>query len=368
MLGKRDKKGQPTVYDRLFRYGEFLGFGELHIKIDKNLDLRAIVAIHNTARGPAIGGCRCIQYDTSEAALEDVLRLAQLMSYKAAVHNLPHGGAKAVIIAPPVIRDRKAFFEAFGDFVHTFNGKYITAEDSGTTTQDMDVIATRTPYVLGTSKASGGHGDPSLLTAVGVWRGIEAAVKFKLNRSLEGIHVAMQGIGHVGYPLAKRLYNAGAKLTVCDINKVATEQAAREFKATVVDTEAIYGVNCDVFAPCALGGIINLKNVNQLKTKIVAGAANNQLAHHHHGQLLFEHGILYAPDFVINGGGLIHVASIYKGENPETCEEQIYNIYDTLMDIFQQAEEENRPTNIIAEKIAEKNMGIEQIEVGAGAL
>lgn len=368
MLGKRNKKGQPTVYDRLFRYGEFLGFGGLHIKIDKDLDLRAIVAIHNTARGPAIGGCRCIQYDTSEAALEDVLRLAQLMSYKAAAHNLPHGGAKSVIIAPPVIKDRKAFFEVFGDFVHSFNGKYITAEDSGTTTSDMDIISTRTPYVLGTSTASGGYGDPSLLTAMGVWRGIQAAVKFKLNRELDGIHVAIQGAGHVGYPLAKRLYDSGAKITICDVNQEAAEKIACKFNATVVDPKAIYSVDCDVFAPCALGRVINLKNVNQLKAKIVAGAANNQLSHHHHGQLLFERNILYAPDFVINGGGLIHVASIYRGEDPAACETQIYSIYNTLMNIFEESKKQNRPTNVIAERMAEKNMGMKGVELGSGAL
>ena len=359
MLGRRNRRSQPTVYDRLFRYGEFLGFGELHIKIDKATGLRAIVAIHNTSRGPAIGGCRCIHYKTSEEALEDVLRLAQLMSYKAAVHNLPHGGAKAVIIAPDHIHDRKAFFEAFGEFVHGFNGRYITAEDSGTTPDDMDIIAKKTPYVMGTTTQSGGFGDPSPYTAHGVCRGIEAAVKFKLNRNdLSSIRVAIQGTGHVGYHLAKKLHQRGAKLTVCDMDQASALRCVQEFGATLVEPDAIYSVDCDVFAPCALGSILNLKHINQLTAPIVAGAANNQLAHHHHGQLLTERGILYAPDFVINAGGLMHVVSAYSFHDLKIGDQQIENIYQTLLMMFEKAKAEQRPVNVIAEQIAEENMGI----------
>lgn len=353
------KKQQQRHVDSLFRYAELLGFGDFHVKINAAVGLYSIIAIHSTARGPAIGGCRLIHYDHADEALVDVLRLAQMMSYKAAICDLPNGGAKAVIMKPQIIHDRKAFFEAFGDFVEELNGRYVTAVDSGTEPTDMDYIAQRTRFV--TCTTFGGYaGDPAPFTALGVRRGIEAAVKFKLNRdSLKNIHVAIQGAGHVGFYLAKELHQLGAKITVCDVNQEAIEYLRNELGSDVVQVvapEKIYAVECDVFAPCALGAILNLAHINKLHTTIVAGSANNQLDHHQHDLALFQRGILYAPDFVINSGGLIHTAAVYDHGDAEKANAQIYNLYDTLYRLFERAKTENRPTNEIAETIAKEKL------------
>lgn len=341
-----------TVLDSLMRYAEFLGYGDIHTKIDEKTGLKAFVAIHNLKRGPAIGGCRLVEYQTVDKAMEDALRLGYMMSYKSAINNLPHGGGKAVIIKPKVIKDREAFFEKFAEFLNELGGRYITAVDSGTSPADMDIIARRTPFVTCTSQ-SGAAGDPSPLTALGVLRGIEAAVKFKLNRdSLEGIHVALQGVGHVGYQLAKDLHARGARLTVTDVNPKATQRCIEEFGAKVCFPEEIYSIEADVLAPCALGSVLNLKTINQLKTSIVAGAANNQLSHSHYGSLLHERGILYAPDFLINAGGIIHVAVLYGNGTIEQSVKQINDIYNTAYDIYERSIRENRATNQIAEMIA----------------
>lgn len=346
------KNHYHTGLDRLFRYAEFLNYGDVHIKFDHATGLRAIVAIHNLKRGPAIGGCRLIHYKSTDAALEDALRLGYMMSYKAAISNLPHGGAKAVLIQPKVIKDRNAYFEAFGNFVNELGGRYITAVDSGTHESDMDIIATKTPFVTCTSR-SGAGGDPSPQTAFGVRRGIEAAVKFKLNRdSLEDVHVTIQGAGHVGYYLAKELKNCGARLTVCDVNLLNLQRVVDEFGAEVCPPDQIYSVTADVFAPCALGAVLNLHTIKKLNVSIVAGSANNQLAHYQHGALLQERGILYAPDFVINAGGLIFVAAVYDHANIDHAFKQVGDIYLTLMEIFERSARENCATNEIAEKIA----------------
>src|SRR5579885_551366 len=268
-----------TVADSLMRYAEFLGYGDIHTKIDEKTGLKAIVAIHNLKRGPAIGGCRMVTYQTIDKAMEDALRLGYMMSYKAAINNLPHGGAKAVIIKPKVIKDREALFEKFGEFVNELGGRYITAVDSGTSPAEMDIIARRTPYVTCTSK-SGADSDPSPLTAIGVRRAIEAAVKFKLGRdSLEGVHIAIQGAGHVGYCLAKEVHALGATITISDINLKSIQRCVDEFGAKVCHPDEIYGIEADVFAPCALGAVLNLNTIKQLKVAIVAGSANNQLSH-----------------------------------------------------------------------------------------
>lgn len=341
-----------TVCDSLMRYAEFLGFGEIHTKIDDKTGLKAIVAIHNLNRGPAIGGARMIAYKTIDKAVEDALRLGYMMSYKAAINNLPHGGAKAVLIKPKVIKDREAYFEKFGEFINDLGGRYITAVDSGTSPVEMDIIARRTPYVTCTTKL-GGDSDPSPLTALGVRRAIEAAVKFKLGKdSLEGLRIAIQGAGHVGYWLAKELKDRGAEIMIADINLKALQRCIDEIGVTVCHPEEIYSVSSDVFAPCALGAVLNLENIKRLNTKIVAGSANNQLAHHHYGALLHERGILYAPDFLINAGGLIHVAVIYDHGDMKKSLEQINNIYNTVYDIFERSQFENRATNEIAENIA----------------
>lgn len=338
--------------ESLFRYAELLNYGDVHVKFDPKTGLRAIVAIHNLKLGPAIGGCRFVHYPSVNDAIEDALRLGYMMSYKAAISNLPHGGAKAVIIKPKIVKDRKKFLHAFGDFVEELGGKYITAMDSGTSEADMDIIAERTQYVTCTS-ASGAGGDPSPTTALGVLRGIEAAVKFKLNRdTLEDIHVSLQGVGHVGYYLAKDLHERGARLTVCDVNPLAVERCVEEFGASVCGVNEVYDIKADVFAPCALGKILNLDTIKRLQVKIIAGCANNQLAHHKHGKFLQDHGILYAPDFVINAGGLIYVSAIYDHADPERGIQEVRDIYQTVMPIFERSEHENISTNQIAEKMA----------------
>lgn len=345
-----------TACDSLMRYADLLGYGEIHTKIDDKTGLKAIVAIHNLSRGPAIGGARCVAYQTMDKAVEDVLRLGYMMSYKAAINNLPHGGAKAVLIKPKVIKDRAAYFEKFGEFINSLGGHYITAVDSGTTTEDMDYIARRTPYVTCTSK-SGADGDPSPFTALGVRRGMEAAVKFKLGSdSLDGVRVAIQGAGHVGYYLAKELHALGARLTMCDINVKATQRCVDEFGVMVCHPEEIYELETDVFAPCALGAVLNMDTIKRLKAKVVAGSANNQLAHHHYGALMHQRGILYAPDFLINAGGLIHVAVIYDHGDFAKSVEQINNIYHTAYDIYERSQHENIATNEIAEKIAKDRL------------
>lgn len=346
------QKKPHTALDGLFRYADLLNYGQVHVKFDHKTGLKAIIAVHNLKRGPAIGGCRLIHYPTTDAALEDALRLGYMMSFKAAISDLKHGGAKAVLIKPKVIKDRKAYLEAFADFVHELDGRYITAVDSGTSPEDMDIIQKRTPYVTCTT-SSGIGGDPSPETAFGVRRGIEASVKFKLNRdNLDGIHVAIQGAGHVGYYLAKELHAQGARLTMCDVSPVSLQRCIDEFGVATCAPEAIYDIKADVFAPCALGAILNLHTIKRLQVPIVAGSANNQLAHQHHGVLLHERGILYAPDFLINAGGLIYVAAAYDHANLEKAKEQVGQIYESTMDVYIRAQNENLATNEIAERIA----------------
>ena len=341
-----------TVCDSLMRYAELLGFGEIHTKIDAATGLKAIIAIHNLKRGPAIGGCRLYSYKTIDKAFEDALRLANMMSLKAAINNLPNGGAKAVLIKPKLIKDREAYFEKFGEFVNDLGGRYITAMDSGTNMTDMDIILRRTPYVTCTSTL-GMDSDPSPFTALGVRRAIEAAVKFKLNRdSLDNIHVTIQGAGHVGYFLTKELIEKGARVTIADINLKAVQRCVDEFGVAVCHPNQIFDIKADVFAPCALGAVLNLETIKRLKVSIVAGSANNQLAHHHYDTLLHEQSILYAPDFLINAGGLIQVAVLYNHRDIKKSIEQINNIYHTLYDIFERSAFENIPPNEIAEKIA----------------
>lgn len=344
-------KAHYTVYDSLIRYAESLGYGDIHTKIDEKTGLKAFIAIHSLKRGPAIGGCRMMAYKTVDKALEDALRLGYMMSYKAAINNLPHGGAKAVLIKPKEIKDREAYFEKFGEFINDLGGRYVAAIDSGTSPVEMDIIARRTPYVTCTTQYS--ESDPSPLTALGVRRAIEAAVKFKMGRdSLMGIRIAIQGAGHVGYYLTKELAKHGADITVADINAKALQRLIDEFGVKICPADDIYDIETDVFSPCALGSVINLKTVKRLRTLIVAGSANNQLAHQHYASLLHERGILYAPDFLINAGGLIHVAVIYDHGDIEKSLEQINNIYNIVYGIFELSKKENLSTNDIAIKIA----------------
>lgn len=336
----------------LFDFQHSVPFTDLHFKSDPHTGLQAIIAIHSAKLGPAFGGCRFIEYPDTDSAIIDALRLARGMSYKAAISGLAYGGGKSVIIKPKRVFDRKSLFQAFGRFVEELGGRYITAKDSGTTVEDMDVIASQSRYVGSTSSMS----DPSPFTAHGVRRGIEAAVKFRLGKdNLEGVRIAIQGLG-VGRYLAQELHELGAQLIVCDINPQATAACEKEFGAQVVSTEEIYSVDCDVFSPCALGAVINDITIPQIKASIIAGAANNQLAESHHGEVLKDRGILYAPDYVINAGGLIQATTKYEHGSDDDVKQKIHNLYNELLGIFERATKLHLPTSEVADHIAEERL------------
>jgi len=340
----------------LFQWIEALGVRDLHFKQDPETGLNAIVAIHSVKSGSSLGGCRYVEYPSTRAAIMDAMRLARGMTYKSGICNLNYGGGKAVIIKPKKVKDHEALFKSFAKFVHDLGGRYITAKDSGTTVEDMDLMATITPYVACTSTQSANTDDPSFYTAYGMLKGIEACVQYQLGRSdLEGLHVAIQGVGSVGYDLAKFLHERGVRLTVTDVDLKPLQKCQQEFNAQVVLPEDIYKTSCDIFSPCALGATLNEKTIPLLNASIVAGSANNQLAQESHDALLKERGILYAPDFAINSGGLIQAVAMYRKENVEKIMSNIEVIYHRLLEIFERSEKENRPTNEIAIDIAKEN-------------
>jgi leucine dehydrogenase len=324
---------------------------------DVATDLKAIIAIHSTALGPAAGGCRLWAYASDDEALHDVLRLSQGMSFKNAMAGLTFGGGKAVILKTKGFAGTEALYERFGDFVELLNGSYITAEDVGMSVEIMQTIARRTRFVTGLpQKAGQAGGDPSPKTAFGVFKGIEAAVRFKLSRDeLKGLKVAVQGVGNVGYNLCRYLHEAGAKLIVADMNGARVEAACEEFGAEAVTLDEILFQQVDVLSPCALGAILNQQTIPKLKAAIVAGAANNQLETLADGQRLADAGILYAPDYVINGGGIINVASEYHGtEDDDEVMQSVAAIGPRLTRIFEEAVATGRPTNVIADGQARK--------------
>jgi leucine dehydrogenase len=333
------------------------GYGEVHLRRDAPSGLNAIVAIHDTRLGPALGGCRFIEYTHEEFALRDALRLARGMTYKAALCGVPHGGGKSVIIRPKGAFDRSALFRAFGRFIEDLGGRYITAEDSGTGLSDMEVIRSTSRHVTGVDPRHGGSGDPSPFTALGVRRGIEACVRFAMGKdSLKGVHVAVQGIGHVGYHLCRELHAEGATLSVADVDPLKAERAQREFGATVLPLDQIFAAECDVFAPCALGSALNDGTIPQLRCRIVAGAANNQLAEARHADDLRQRGIAYAPDYAINAGGLINVAQEIVGYDAAHVRERTVRIYDTILEILQRAERGDCTTTRIADAMVEEKL------------
>ncbi len=341
----------------LFGHLKAYDYGEVHFKHDKASGLKAIVAIHDSRLGPALGGCRFLPYDTDEDAVVDALRLARGMTYKAALAGLAHGGGKSVLIRPKQHFDRVAMFRAFGRFVEDLGGHYITAEDSGTGLEDMEVIRTVTKHVTGVDQSHGGSGDPSPFTALGVRRGIEACVKFKLGREqLEGVHVAVQGVGHVGYHLCKELHAAGAKLSVADVDPLKAERAQREFGATIVPLDKIFEIECDVIAPCALGSALNDTTIPRIHAKIVAGAANNQLAMPRHGDDLHARGILYAPDYAINAGGLVNVAQEVLGYDAQKSRDKTMKIYDTIYEIADRSSKTGTPAYRVADTLVEEKL------------
>jgi leucine dehydrogenase len=323
-----------------------------------NLGLHSIVAVHSTALGPAAGGCRMWPYASTDAAVIDVLRLSRGMSYKNAMAGLPFGGGKAVIIGDPRTTKTPELFEAFGRFVDSLGGRYITAEDVGTTTADMQSVARATSFVSGLNRKPGeAGGDPGPKTALGVYLGIKAAVKFGLNRSdLNGVEIAVQGVGGVGYHLCRMLAAEGARLRVADVRPDAAQRVCDEFKATVVPVAQILSEDVDVLAPCALGAILNASSISHLHAHIVAGAANNQLADDKDGKALQAAGVLYAPDYVINAGGIISVAREYSGGTEAQVTAEIQGIPARLTEIFERARRESRPTNAVADQMAQERI------------
>jgi leucine dehydrogenase len=348
----------------LFTHPEFDGHETVVFCHDAESGLKAIIAIHNTRRGPAVGGCRMWPYATEEEALTDALRLARGMTYKNALADLDFGGGKSVIIGDPQHDKSEPLFRAMGRFVEGLGGRYIIAEDVGTSVEDAEIMELETGFVAGTR--AGGAGDPSPSTAYGVFMGIRAAAAHKLGRnSLDGLRVAVQGLGHVGYRLCRYLKGDGAELTVTDIHEDNVARAVTDFGAAAVAPDAIYGVDSQVFAPCALGAVINDETIPLLKARIVAGSANNQLAEPRHGQELTKRGVLYAPDYVINAGGVINIS--HEGPSYDKAEavEHVARIHDTLRAIFARAEAENVPTSEAADRLAEDRF--KNIPLGAHA-
>src|SRR5580765_2041889 len=330
-----------TPSSNVFSHTDTQGFEQVVFCNDRETGLRTIISIHNTRLGPSLGGCRFYPYESEEAALTDSLNLARAMTYKAALANLPLGGGKAVIIGNPLKDKTPSLWKAYAHFVDRLGGQYITTVDSGTATSDMDIVRKYTKYVVGMSPAAGGSGDPSPTTALGVAEGIRACAKFVFGSdSLTGKKVAIQGIGHVGFVLAKRLKALGAQLLVSDKNKEALAKASKELGAEVIDASSIFSTPCDIFAPCALGGVINSETVSKLKCAVVAGAANNPLSSPEIAEELHKQKITYAPDFAINAGGLIHVASEWNGFNPKSVEETTLKIYETILTILTRARTE----------------------------
>jgi len=310
-----------------------------------------IIAIHSTALGPAVGGTRFWNYQSEDEALIDALRLSRGMTYKNALPGLPLGGGKSIIIGDSKSPNREALLRAHGRFVNTLAGRYITAEDVGTSPADMEIVRQETAYVGG---LVGGSGDPSPHTARGVFRAIQAAGKFRWNNdSLSGVTVALQGCGHVGYNLAQLLHEAGAKLVVSDVNKESVSRAVEAFGAEAVHPNEIISTRGDVFAPCALGGVINDETIPKLKAQIVAGAANNQLLEERHGTMLRARNILYAPDYVANAGGILNGCIELLGWQADYAAQKVDEIYDTVLRIFESAAERGTATNEAADQLAE---------------
>ncbi|MED1739664.1 branched-chain amino acid dehydrogenase [Bacillus swezeyi] len=341
----------------LFRYMEQYDYEQLVFCQDKQSGLKAIIAIHDTTLGPALGGTRMWTYENEEAAIEDALRLARGMTYKNAAAGLNLGGGKTVIIGDPRKDKNEEMFRAFGRYIQGLNGRYITAEDVGTTVEDMDIIHDETDFVTGISPAFGSSGNPSPVTAYGVYKGMKAAAKEAFGTdSLAGKTVAVQGVGNVAYNLCRHLHEEGAKLIVTDINKEAVERAVAEFGARAVDPDDIYSQDCDIYAPCALGATINDDTIPQLKAKVIAGAANNQLKETRHGDQIHDMGIVYAPDYVINAGGVINVADELYGYNSERALKKVEGIYGNIERVLEISKRDRIPAYLAADRLAEERI------------
>lgn len=326
---------------------------------DKETGLKGIIAVHNTVLGPSLGGCRIWNYEHESDALWDVLRLSRGMTFKSSISGINLGGGKAVIISNPKLQHNEAYWRRFGKFVDSLNGKYITAEDVGTSTEIISMVMKETKYVTGKPVSEGGTGDPSPVTAYGVFLGLKASVKEATGSdSLVGKKVAVQGVGHVGYTLVKHLTESGAQVFVCDINQRNLETVSRDFRVTIVNPNEIYDLDVDIYSPCALGATVNSETIPRLKCQIIAGAANNQLADESiHGHQLMDKGILYAPDFLINAGGVINIYREVEHLSVEDTNRLVENIYPRTLQIFSKAKAENLTPQEAAMQIA-----IERIE------
>ena len=328
---------------------------ELIFVNDNSASLRGIISIHSTALGPALGGLRVWNYANEQDAIKDALRLAEAMTYKAAAANLKLGGGKAVIIADPHKDKTPRMFHTMGRFIERLGGRYITAEDVGTSVADMEHLRETTTHVTGTSRENGGSGDPSPTTAAGVMEAIQACVEQRLDTdSLKGIKAAVQGIGHVGYRLCKLLHEAGAALIVSDVFLLSAEKAKKDFGAKIVEPENIYEAEADIFLPCALGGVLNDGTIPRLKCRIIAGAANNQLENvSKHGEALEKQGILYAPDYVANAGGLINI--YYREILGMPCDKEAWSptgIYENMKKVLEISKSQKIPTYKAADELA----------------
>jgi leucine dehydrogenase len=325
---------------------------------DNETGLKAIIAIHNTILGPSLGGTRMWAYKNEMEALTDALRLSRGMSYKSAAAGLNLGGGKAVIIGDSRTQKNEALMRRFGKFINSLSGKYITAEDVGVNTKDMEYIKMETDFVTGLPENMGGSGDPSPVTARGVYIAMKASAKEKWgNDSLVGKKIVVQGIGNVGESLVNYLVKEGAKVFINDINEERLKAIAKASGATVVAADKLYDLDMDIYAPCALGATVNTDSLNRLKCSIICGSANNQLADENvHGKMVIEKGILYAPDFVVNAGGIINVYYELEGYNRERALAHAEKIYDTTLNIFKISKEQNIPTYMAANRIAEKRI------------
>jgi len=342
----------------IFKEMEKHGHEQVIFNYDKKTGLKAIICIHDTTLGPALGGCRMWPYASEAEALIDALRLSKGMTYKCAIADTDHGGGKTVIIGNPKKDKSEGLFRALGRYVQALNGRYYTGTDVGTTAMDFVYAARECDYIVALPEEYGGSGNSAIPTAYGVYLGIKASVKEKLDRdSLEDIKIAVQGLGKVGCRVVRHLVKERAEVVATDINKENVERAKHDYPAiTIVEPDEIYDVECDVFSPNALGAVINDETVERLKCKIVAGAANNQLAEPRHGDILHEKGILYAPDYVINAGGLIQVADELIGYNHERVMKKTEEIYNILMKVYRISKEKNIPTYKAADTFVEERL------------
>jgi len=349
-----EKKEVFSIFELMEKYGH----EQLIFNYDKATGLKAIIGLHDTTLGPALGGCRMWNYETEQDAIMDVLRLSRGMTYKCAISNVVHGGGKMVIIGDPKKEKSDELFQALGTYVETLKGRFYTGTDVGTVGMDFVSAAKQSKYLVGLPEEYGGSGNSAVITAYGVWRAMKATAKEAFgNDSLEGLTIAVQGVGKVGQNLVKHLYDEGAKVIITDIFEENVQKVKESYpEIQTVKPDEIYGVACDIFSPNALGAVINDDTIPQLKCKAIVGAANNVLAEERHGDMLHEMGILYAPDYVVNAGGLIQVADELQGYNKDRAFKNASLIYHTIEDIYKISKEKNIPTYKAADLLVENKI------------